>query len=114
MQLNNNMQTQKKVETPAEKKFEELKAEFEATKAKEIQPTKTKIINLRLVTSCGCGGGSTDTESIHIEVPEDYNEFSELELIGTSDAAAIYKSGIELLAGHFFGDPKDDIDREVW
>ena len=106
------MQTQKKVETPAEKKFENLKAEFEAVKAKEIQPTKTKIINLVLMSGCGCGGGG-NTSDIHIEVPEDYDEFSELEPISVGEFKDIQNDGITIYDNHFFGDPTNEEYRDM-
>ena len=105
------MQTQKKVKTPAEEKFENLKAEFEAVKAKEIQPTKTKIINLVLISGCGCGGGNTS--DIHIEVPEDYDEFSELEPISADEFKDIQHDGITIYDNHFYGDPTDEEYRDM-
>ena len=107
------MQTQKKVETPSEKKFESLEKEFEAAKAKVIPVAKTKIINLRLISSCGCGG-SSDTDNIHIEVPEGYNKYSELETIDTDDLIELHDDNIEVYKNHFYGNPEEDIDRTEW
>ena len=107
------MQTQKKIETPSEKKFESLEKKFEAVKAKVIPVAKTKIINLRLISSCGCGG-SSDVENIHIEVPEDYNKYSELETIDTGDASKIYADDIDIYEHHFYGNPEEDINRTEW
>ena len=106
------MQTQKKVKTPAEEKFENLKAEFEAAKAKEVQPTKTKIVNLRLISGCGCGGGG-DLTDIHIEVPEDYDKFIELEPISAVEFEDIQHDGITIYDDHFYGDPTDEGYRDM-
>ncbi len=107
------MQTQKKIETPSEKKFESLEKEFEAAKAKVIPVAKTKMINLRLISSCGCGG-SSDVDNIHIEVPEDYNKYSELETIDIEDICEIREDDIEIYEHHFYGNPEEDIDRTEW
>ena len=108
------MQLQKKTETPAKEELEALKAKFEAAKSKVIPATeiKTKIVNLRILSSCGCGGSST--ENIHIEVPEDYDEFSEMEVIDDEDFERIRDDGYTIYDDHFFGDPSDDVDREEW
>ena len=108
------MQLQKKTEAPAKEELEALKAKFEAAKSKVIPATeiKTKIVNLRLISSCGCGG--SDSIDIHLRVPDYYNEFSEMETVDMDDLYKVKYAGYDIYEGHFYGDPSDDAHETVW
>ena len=105
------MKKQKVVESPSKQNFDALQAEFEAIKAKKVPTVKTKIINLNLITGCGCGDSY---DEVHIIVPEDYNEFSELETIDDDDYTSIVNDGFEVYNNHFYGTPEEDINKEIW
>ena len=105
------MEKQKVVESPSKQNFDALQAEFEAIKAKKVPTVKTKIINLNLITGCGCGG---NYDEVHIIVPEYYNKFSELETINNEDYAGIVNDGFEVYNNYFYGTPEEDINKEIW
>ena len=108
------MQLQKKTETPAKEELEALKAKFEAAKSKVIPATeiKPKIVNLRLISRCGCGG--SDSIDIHLRVPDNYNEFGEMEIVDRDDLYKIKDAGYDVYESHFYGDPSDDTHKTVW
>lgn len=108
------MQLQKKTETPAKEELEALKAKFEAAKSKVIPATeiKTKIVNLRLISGCGCGG--SDFIDIHLRVPDNYNEFSEMETVDMDDLHKIKDDGYDVYGSHFWGNSSDDTNKVVW
>ena len=61
-------QVKLKAETLQQNEEEDLKAEFEAIKNKEVEKATTKIVNIKIRVGCGCGGSY---DKYHVEVPID-------------------------------------------
>lgn len=51
-----------------DKKKASLKSKFEAEKQNKVEKTSTRIVNIKVVVGCGCGG---DYRWYHGEVPAD-------------------------------------------
>ena len=51
-----------------EQKKKDLFQEFNSIKEKEIEKATTKIVNIKILTGCGCGGSY---DKYHVEVPID-------------------------------------------
>jgi hypothetical protein len=93
--------------------FSELRDRFEEIKAIPIKKsTDFRIINLRMIVGCGCGGGST---KIHAIVPKGRNfNYSEGDNIDDDDALRLHSEGIQFKKGFYYGDVDDyDPDRRA-
>lgn len=60
-------QKQLKITNPQQEE-EGLKERFEKIKSKEVEKANTKIVNIKVMVGCGCGGSY---DKYHVEVPED-------------------------------------------
>lgn len=85
----------------------ELKHRFDALAQTPIKKTKDfRIVNLRMIVGCGCGGNTT---KIHAIVPiNKHFRWDEGELIGDDDVASVVRrDGIEFKQGSYYGDVDD-------
>ena len=57
-----------KAATLQQNEEEDLKAEFEAIKNKDVEKATTKVVNIKVRVGCGCGGAY---DKYHVEVPVD-------------------------------------------
>lgn len=62
------MRKQKEREEQTTKDITSLKERFEEIKNKEIKEADTKIVNIKIMVGCGCGGSY---DRYHVEVPAD-------------------------------------------
>lgn len=91
----------------------ELKHRFDALAQTPIKKTKDfRIVNLRTVIGCGCGGNTT---RIHAIVPiNKHFSWDEGDIIGDDDVAtAMRRDGIEFKQGWYYGDV-DDYDPTIY
>ena len=59
---------QKYLKNQEEQKKKDFPQEFNAIKEKKIEEATTKIVNIKILTGCGCGGSY---DKYHVEVPID-------------------------------------------
>jgi hypothetical protein len=84
-----------------------LKHRFEALASTPIKKSKNfRIVNLRMVVGCGCGGNIT---KIHAIVPLDKHfNWDEGDRIDDDDVSrAMRNDGIEFKQGSYYGDVDD-------
>lgn len=85
----------------------ELKHRFDELAQTPIKKTKDfRIVNLRMIIGCGCGGNTT---RIHAIVPiNKHFSYDDGDSIGDDDVAtAMRRDGIEFKQGSYYGDVDD-------
>lgn len=97
--------------------LEGLRAKFASVKATKVpEVAKFRIMNIKLVVSCGCGGSFTEA---HVVIPNDFNadhvegrirsQISSRGKIYDDDLQKIVKdySGVSVNKGYFNGNPME-------
>lgn len=83
------------------KDTEDLKNKFDKLKNTEIPQARYKIVNLRMITGCGCGGSYTD---VHMQVPESDNKYYNGETVdGIELVDYVSEHNYDLKYGHYNG-----------
>lgn len=92
-----------------------LKEEFEALKSQKIpEGTHKKILNIKRVSSCGCG--SSAVNYYHAIVPEDYDRYNDRDIVDSEDLYNIQKVAGRVFEGKYYGsvEKHNPYDYHLW
>ena len=95
-----------KHEEQEEESSNELKHRFDALRSTPIKKSVDfRIVNLRLIVGCGCGGGAS---WIHAIVPNNKHfGFDEGDKVDSDDLRSAKRDGIKFKDGKYYGDADD-------